>query len=108
MHVQDERNAINAGDRRGVANEIELEIIVQGRIDRVRSIGEEKRLAVRGRAHRHFGRDIAGSTRPVIDEKLLTQTVRQPLSDQARDYVDLTASSKANDDAHRPRWIDLR
>src|SRR3954463_16427858 len=107
MHFQDDRNAIDAGDRGSVANEIEVELFEQCRINRIRSAGQEEGVAVRWRTHDRLGGDIAGGTRPVVDEELLTETVREPLSHQARDYVDLAPSRKADDNAHRPGRIAL-
>ena len=108
MHVQDQGNAIDAGDWRGVANEVKFKIVVQGRIDRVRSVGQEQRMAVGRCAHHRLGGDIAGGAGPVVDEELLTQTVREPLSDQARNDVDLAAGRKPDDNAYRPLRIGLR
>jgi hypothetical protein len=65
-------------------------------------------MAVCRRVHNRLSGNIAGGTRPVIDEDLLAQTVGQPLSDQARDDVDLTARRKAHDNAHWLRRIGLR
>ena len=53
-------------------------------------------------------RDIAAGARPVLDDEWLTEPLRQPLSDQARDDVGRAAGGKADDDAHRPRRIGLR
>jgi hypothetical protein len=52
--------------------------------------------------------DIAARTCPVLDEKRLAELLRQPLTEQARGDVGSAASCKADDDAHRPRWIGLR
>ena len=65
-------------------------------------------MAVRRGADNRLGGDIAGRTRPIVDVELLTQTVREPLTHQARDYVYLAAGRKADDDPHRPRRIGLR
>jgi hypothetical protein len=50
-------------------------------------LDQKKRVAVRGRANDRFGADIAASARPVIDDELLTKSLRQPLTDQACDDV---------------------
>src|SRR5262245_63617139 len=46
--------------------------------------------------------------RPVLDDEWLTETLRQPLTDQAGKHVDHAARGKAGDQAHRPRRIGLR
>jgi hypothetical protein len=45
---------------------------------------------------------------PVLDDKLLAKSLREPLTDQASDDVDAAAGWNADDNAHRPRWIGLR
>jgi hypothetical protein len=45
----DERHALDAGDRRKVADEIIIEVAVERRIDRRRRAGQQQRVAVRRR-----------------------------------------------------------
>ena len=94
MHYQDDRNAVDAGDRRSVANEIEVELVEQRRIDRIRRAGQEKRVAVGFRTHDRLGGDIAAGARPVLDDEWLAETLRQPLPYQARNDVDLAARGR--------------
>jgi hypothetical protein len=58
--------------------------------------------------HDGLGADIAAATRPVVDNKLLAEPLRQPLSHQAREDVGRAARRERHDDAHRPRRIGLR
>src|SRR6516162_9643117 len=69
MDLYGKRVSSNARDRRDVADEIEIEIelVVEGGVDRVHSDASEKRIAVGGRTYNGLGADIAGSTRPVLD-----------------------------------------
>ena len=48
IHHHDVRRAHDACDRRDVADEIEIELVVERRVDRVRRTDQEKRIAVRG------------------------------------------------------------
>ena len=98
----------DARDRRDVADEIEIELVVERRVDRVRRADQEERVAVRRRAHDRLGGDIAAGARPVLDDEWLAEPLRQPLTDQAREDVGRAAGGKADDDAHRPRRIGLR
>ena len=102
------RLADDARDRRDVADEIEIELFVQRRVDRVRRSDQEERVAIGGRTHDRLGGDIAAGTRPVLDDEWLAEPLRQPLAHEAREDVGRAAGSKANDDAHRPRRIGLR
>src|SRR6266436_312661 len=95
-------------DRRDVADEIEIEFVVERRVDRVRRACQEQRVAVRRRLHDRLGTDIAGGTRSVLDDEWLAEALRQPLTHQARDGVSWAAGGKAHNDPHRPRWVDLR
>src|SRR5215472_17079922 len=49
------RVASNARDRRDVADEIEIELVVEGGVDRVHSNASEKRIAVGGRTYNGLG-----------------------------------------------------
>ena len=100
--------AHDARDRRDVANEIEVELVVERRVDGVRRSDQEQRVAVRRRVHDHLGPDIAAGARPIFDDELLAEPLRQPLAHQARDDVGRAAGGIADDDVHRPRRIGLR
>ena len=65
-------------------------------------------MAVGRCAHHRLRGDVTGGAGPVVDEELLSQTVREPLSDQARNNVDLAAGRKPDDNADRPLRIGLR
>src|SRR5262249_44178290 len=101
-------HAEDASDRRDVANEIEIELVVERRIDRVRGDDQDERMPVRGRTHHCFSGDIAAGARPVLNDEWLTETTGQPLPQQARSNVRPAAGGLSNDDPHWPRRIGLR
>ncbi len=102
MYHHDQGTADQARDRCDVANEIEIELVVECRIDRVRRTDQEQRVAVRRRTHDRLGGDIAAGARPVLDDEWLAEPLRQPLTYQTRENVVRAAGGKADDDAHRP------
>jgi len=57
--------ANNASDGGDVANEIEVEPVVERGIDGIRITDEEQRVAIRGRLGDSLGGDIAAGARPV-------------------------------------------
>ena len=57
-------------------DEVEFEIVVEGRTIGVRVIGYEQRVAVRGRTHDGLGGYVAVGTWPVLNEELLTKVLR--------------------------------
>ena len=59
MDLYGKRVSSNARDRRDVADEIEIELVVEGGVDRVHSDASEKRIAVGGRTYNGLGADIA-------------------------------------------------
>ena len=89
-------------------DEIEIEIVVERRIDGVRRDGQHQRVAVRRRSYDDLGADIAAGARPIVDEEWLPEPLRQPLTDQARDDVGRAAGRNSHDQTHRPRRICLR
>ena len=64
---------------------LKLSLVVKRRVDCVRRIDQEQRIAVRRRTHDRLGGDIAASARPVLDDEWLTKPLRQPLTNQARE-----------------------
>src|SRR5262249_47689856 len=69
---------------------------------------EKECVAVGGRPDDRLRADIAAGAWPVLDNELLIEPLRQPLTDQAGDNVGWSARGKADNDAHRPRRIGLR
>src|SRR5262249_52542423 len=66
VHLDGKGLASNARDRRDVADEIEIELVVECAVDRVHESGHKERISVRGRVHDHLGADIAGSSWSVL------------------------------------------
>jgi hypothetical protein len=62
-------------DRNGcdVADEIEIEVVIEGRVDCGSSIRTKERIAVGGRTYDCFGGDIAGGACPVLDDEWLPE-----------------------------------
>ena len=104
----DKESARDSCDRRNVPNEIEIEVRVERGVDGVCRRCPKQRVAIRRRLHNDFGADIAAGARPVLNDELLAEPLRQSLTDQARDNVRPDARRKADDDADRPRRIGLR
>jgi hypothetical protein len=67
--------ADDARDRRDVADEIEVELVIERRVDCVRRTDQEEREAVRGRAHDCLGTEIGASAGPVFDDERLAEPV---------------------------------
>src|SRR5262249_56130610 len=84
-----------------------IESFKKARVDCVPHGGQEQRMAIPWRKHDGFGGDIAAGPRAVLDDEWLAEPVGQPLSEKPRKDVGRTTRCKADDDAHRPRWIDL-
>ena len=108
MYHHHKATAQQAGDGCDIANEIEFEVLVKRRIDRVRRTRKQERVAVRSRTHDGLGGDIAAGARPVLDHEWLAEPLGQPLTDQPREDVVRAAGSKTDDDAHRPGRPGLR
>ena len=69
MHHHDVGHGNNACDRHDVADEIEIELAEQRRIERVGTTGQEKRIAIWGHIHDDLGGDVGARTRPVLDDE---------------------------------------
>src|SRR5258705_11154394 len=77
MHSHDVWDTADAGDWNNVADKIEVELLVESRVDRVIRSDEKKRIAVRRCLYDRLGADIAAGTRPVVNDKLLAESLRQ-------------------------------
>src|SRR5262249_1301047 len=60
---------------------------------------------VRRRTNHHLGGDIAARASSILDDELLAETFRQPLSNKAGNQISRTARRKANNQVNRPRRI---
>ena len=72
-------------------DEIEIELVVEGGVTRVRRRGYKERIAIRGRTHDRLGTDIAAGSRSVFDDEWLAETLREPLTHLAGDDVGRSA-----------------
>ena len=84
----------NGCNRRGVSNEIEIELIekrVRGCVSRNH---EKQRMAVGGRTYDRLGGDVARSPRPALDDKRLAEAIRQPLTNEPRQEIRWAAGGK--------------
>src|SRR5262245_56784046 len=108
IHHHYSGHASDASDRRDSADEIEIEFVVERRVDRVRRAHQEKGVAVRWGTHDRLGADVGAATRAVFYDELLAEPPREPRSDEPRKNVRQAARSRGGDNAHRPRRIGLR
>ena len=96
------RHPHDAGNRRGIADEIEGQLGIKRGVDRIRRIDQQQRVTVRRRMNCRFGADIVARARLILDEDLLAQTFRQPLRHDARRDVRAPAGGVGDDPTHRP------
>src|SRR5262245_13629261 len=87
IYHHDQREANDASDWRNVAEELEVELVVKRRVDRVRRAHQEKCVAVRSCVHDRLGADVGAATRAVFYDELLAEPPREPRSDEPRKNV---------------------
>src|SRR5262249_19864222 len=78
IHHHDGGHATDASDRCDIADEIEIEFVVERRIDRVRRAHQEKCVAVRWGTHDRLGADVRAATWAVFYDELLAEPSREP------------------------------
>ena len=71
MDLKDQRRTDQASDHDDVTNEIEIELLKERNVDRIRRTGSKQRVAITRRPHYRLDREIGRSARPVLDDKLL-------------------------------------
>src|SRR3954470_21701201 len=101
------RKSSDARDRRDIVDEIKIQLLVECRIDGVHGPAEQERVAVGRCTNSRFGCEVACCAGPVLNDDWLAHLLRQPLSEQARNDVEVTTGRKAHDDTHLPGWIGL-
>jgi hypothetical protein len=84
MNHHDVREADDAGDRRRVAQEVVVQLLVERRIDGVRGRNQQERISVRRRVDHRLGRDIGAAAGAAFDDDRLAEPLGEPLGDQAR------------------------
>jgi hypothetical protein len=94
-----------AGDRGGVAHEVERDVGVERLVDGVVRRHEADGVAVGRRGQHVLHADIAAGADVVLDDELLAELFRQVLAEDARDGVVGAAGGERHDEAHRPRRI---
>ena len=87
---------------------LKLRFVVERRVDCVRRDDHQERVAVRRRFHDDLGADIAAGARSVLDDELLAEPLRQPLTDRRAMMSGAPPAGKPTIDAHRSRRIGLR
>ena len=79
VHHHDAGHDDNAGDRRDVTDEMEIQLVIERRVDRLCRTDREQRIAVGGREYDGLGGNVGTSARPVLDDEWLAKPLRQPL-----------------------------
>ena len=82
--------------------------MIERRIDGVNVRRHQERVTVGWRIDRSLGADNAARPRPVVDDELLAQPLRQILAHDARHNVGRAPGGKRHDPAHWLRRIGLR
>ena len=72
------RHAHDRGDRRDVAPELEMQLVVERRVDRLRRRYHQDGVSVGCRINDCLHADIACRAGPVLDDKRLPKPLRQP------------------------------
>ena len=101
------RDANDAGDRRRVAQKIEIEMLIKRGVDGVRTGHQQQRVTVGRRLHHRLGGDVGAGAWPVVDDELLAELFGQPFRRQPRHGVGGAARRKAAQDMHRTRRIGV-
>src|SRR5262245_11405191 len=108
VHDEDKGVAADACDGRGVTDEIEIQLVIERRVDGVWYAADEESVSICRRTQHRLGADIAPGTWSILGHERLAEPVRQPLSNHTCGGVGWAAGCIADDEAHRPRRIRLR
>src|SRR6516162_8523 len=73
MNQDDARHVNHGRDRGDVAYKVEIKLLIECRVDGVRWIDQQQRVAVRSSTHDRFSGNVTGSTWPVLDNEWLAE-----------------------------------
>jgi hypothetical protein len=108
VNNQDLRDHRREADRHEIAIDVERELVVELRIDRVRRQGEQNVVAVRGRLCRNVGANVAGGATAIVNDDRLTQFRSQRFVHDAGDHVGAPTRRVGHDEANGLVRIVLR
>jgi hypothetical protein len=101
IDLHHQRHLHDVADSYDIPREIEGELPVVRGVDGVRDGREQERVAVRRRVDDIVRGNAAAGARPVLDDELLAEMIRQPLAHQACAYVGRARGREANDQSDR-------
>src|SRR5947209_16175430 len=108
MDLHDVGSSNNPGDWNDVTDEIEIQLVIERRINGVRRGDHQKRMTIGGGTCYRLRPEVACSAWSVFNNERLPQSFGQPLPYQACNDVGRTAGRKSNNQTHWPRRIGLR
>src|SRR5262249_54504769 len=76
IHFHHVRYTDDACDRGYVANEVEIELVIECRIDSIPRAHQEEGMAVCRCTHHRLSADIAAGTRPALDDEWWAKPLR--------------------------------
>src|SRR5947209_1958161 len=107
MDQQDVRYTQDPGNGSHVADEVEVEIAIKGRVDRTGRVDQLQCIAIGRRPDDVLCRDVRSGTWLVFYDEGLPEPLRKPLAYEARRDVHAATRRIASNDAHRARRIGL-
>src|SRR5262249_51346762 len=102
MNDERQHGQSKARDWRRIADETKFEVIVEYLVAYVGRCGQEQGVTIRCRPNDGFGPNVAGGSRPVLDDKRPTELSGEPFGYEASVDVVRPASRKSDDHSHRP------
>ena len=108
MHLHAVGLVADARNRGDVMDETEFELFIERGVDGVGKADQKQRVAVGGSVQYGLGGDIAARARPVLDDELLAEPLRQPLRHKTGGDVGRAAGGETDDNAHGARRVALR
>ena len=84
MHKNNHRHANDACDGCDIADEVEIELLVERRVYGIREGGQKQSMSIRRRIDDGFGADVAASSWSILNHEGLSQPFGKPLANCAR------------------------
>src|SRR5262249_14817355 len=96
------------GNRRNILNDVEGQLLVKTRVDRVRYRHVKHRVAIWAGPYGLGRAEVAAASRAVFYDEWLAEPLRKQLTEQPTMDIVRASRGERDDDPHRPRWVGLR
>ena len=105
IHGERHRRRRGEAERHEIPKDVERQLRIERRVERMGARHEEQRVAIGGRPRHRLGADVAARANAVLDNDLLVPELCPFVGDHAGGEIGRAAGRERHDEVHRLRRI---